>query len=150
MDKIDIETKSLKETQKTANFLAKEIIKDPGKKHALVLALSGELGGGKTTFVQGFAKGLGIKEKVKSPTFLILKNYKLQTKNYKLFTHIDAYRLKSAKEIIGLGWNDLVRNPHNIVAVEWARNIKKVLPKGSLKIDFKFISLNKRLITFNV
>ncbi|MBI2507243.1 MAG: tRNA (adenosine(37)-N6)-threonylcarbamoyltransferase complex ATPase subunit type 1 TsaE, partial [Candidatus Niyogibacteria bacterium] len=94
MKPIYFETNSGGATRKIAEILAKELLKFRFRKHALVLALSGDLGSGKTTFVQGFARGLGIRSKIQSPTFLIMRSYKLPAKSYKLFAHIDAYRLK--------------------------------------------------------
>lgn len=129
--------------------MAGELLKTRPKKHALVLALSGELGSGKTTFVQGLAKGLGIKEKIKSPTFVIIKRYTLNAGRYKKFIHIDAYRLRRPKEILALGWRELANNPKNLIAVEWARHIQKVLPKPHLDIYFDLMSSNSRKMIFN-
>jgi len=141
------ETNSAVQTKKIAGILAKELLKTKMKKNALVLALSGDLGSGKTTFVQGLAKGFNIKEKIKSPTFLIIKNYKLKTKNHKLFIHIDAYRLKKAKDILGLGWREMADDSKSIIVIEWAKHIAKILPKNHIDINFKHISENKRKIT---
>ncbi len=148
MNSVCFETNSAKETQKMAGILAKELLKTKPKKYALVLALSGELGAGKTTFVQGFAKSLGIKEKIKSPTFLIIKNYKLRIKNFRNFIHIDAYRLTKAKDILALGWREMSNDPKNIITVEWAKHVAKVLPAHHFDINFKHISENKRRIEF--
>src|SRR3989344_644133 len=141
------ETNSGKETKKLGEILARELVKIKTEKTALVLAFSGELGAGKTTFVQGLAKGLGIKEKIKSPTFLIVKNYKLKTKNHKLFIHIDAYRLKKPQDILSLGWREMSGDQKNIIVIEWAKHIAKILPKNHIDINFKHISENKRKIT---
>jgi len=104
------------------------------------LGLKGNLGGGKTTFVQGFAKGLGIKEKILSPTFNIFKKYKN-------FYHIDCYRIKREKEAIDLGFQEIFSNPENIVAVEWPENIKKIMPERTIWLTFKVIGEDKRKIT---
>src|SRR3989344_7246571 len=141
------ETNSGKETKKLGEILAKELVKIKTEKTALVLALSGELGAGKTTFVQGLAKGLGIKEKVKSPTFLIIKSYKLRVKNFKNFIHIDAYRLKKPKDILALGWREMSGDTKNIIVIEWAKHIAKILPAHHIDINFKHIPENKRKIT---
>lgn len=132
-----------------ARILAEEFLKIRSRQ-SLVIALSGELGSGKTTFVQGFAKGLGIRGKIQSPTFVIQKIYRLKTKNYKLFAHIDAYRFTKQDEILALGWEGLVKNPENIIVVEWAENIEKFLPKNRIDAKIDFVSKNKRKITFNV
>lgn len=155
MEKAFFETESAMETQKIAKIMAEELMKIRFKKHATILALSGDLGSGKTTFVQGFAGGLGIKEKIKSPTFLIMRSYKFRRPKGPesrsrsasgQFTHIDAYRLTKPGNILALGWKDLVKNPKNIIAIEWARHIKRVLPKEHIDIDFKHASENKRKI----
>ena len=112
----------------------------------LVIALEGDLGSGKTTFSQGFAKGLGIKEKVLSPTFVLLKNYPLQTTHYKLFVHMDAYRLKSAKELQVLGWRDILKDTEAIVLVEWADRVRRALPKEYIRILFEFVDEKTRNI----
>ena len=138
-------TKNFKETQVLGEKLAKEI---KNRKQAVVLGLQGNLGGGKTTFLQGFAKGLGIKEKVLSPTFVIMKRFKINIKHFKNFYHIDCYRLNGPKDIDELGIKDILLNPENIVAVEWSEKIKKRLPKLAIVIKFDFIDKNKREIFF--
>ncbi len=118
---------SSKNTQKAGEILAREILKSSTADKAVVLALKGDLGGGKTTFLQGFAKGLGIKEKILSPTFVIVKKYKIQN-----YYHIDCYRIQKPKEILELGFKEIVSDPRNIVAVEWAERINKILPKDTI------------------
>ena len=135
-------TKSARETQKLAENLAKKpafVKTTAGKGKAVVLALVGNLGGGKTTFLQGFAKGLGIKEKINSPTFVIMKRFRN-------FYHFDCYRIQKAKEILDLGWKDIINNPKNIVAVEWADRIESLLPKTRILIQFETVGKNRRRI----
>lgn len=146
------------ETKKLGKALAKKILKQPAENGAFVIALEGELGGGKTTFIQGFAVGLGIKDKILSPTFVILKRFKItnvkeqksKISKFKNFYHIDCYRIKSAKEILDLGFKKITDNPRNIAAVEWAERIKTVLPKNSLIIKFEFVGGKERIITINI
>lgn len=132
-------TKSVKETQRTAEFLAEEILKIPLKKTAVVLALKGNLGGGKTCFLQGFARGLGIKEKINSPTFVIMKRFKN-------FYHLDCYRIQKPKDILDLGFKKIIDNRKNIIAIEWADKIKAIIPKDALWIKFKHLKGDKRKI----
>lgn len=139
-------TTNYKETQKLGFALAKEILKIRNNKTAVVVSLKGDLGGGKTTFLQGFAKGLGIKQKILSPTFVIQKRFKIKSGN---FFHIDCYRLKDHKDIIEIGFNDIIKEPQNIVAVEWPEKIKKVLPKKYILIEFKSLGEEKREIKIN-
>jgi len=120
--------------------------KSPGKK-AVLLCLEGELGGGKTTFVQGFASGMGIKEKILSPTFVIARRFPIKkNKHFGNFFHLDCYRIKKGKEIADLGFKEIIDNPHNIVAVEWPDRIKKMLPRKRMVIKFIFLDRNKRKI----
>jgi len=132
-------SKSTEETQKIAKLLAEEILKAPLKKKARVLALTGNLGGGKTTFLQGFAQEMGIKEKINSPTFVIMKRFKN-------FYHFDCYRIQKQKDILDLGFEKIINNPKNIVAIEWADKIKKIIPKDTLWIKFEHLGGNKRRI----
>src|SRR3989338_8035019 len=85
-------SKNLVDTQKLAKDFLKNI--QPQKKEATIIGLYGDLGTGKTTFVQALARQAGIKRKVNSPTFVIMKNYELRITNFKKLIHIDAYRLK--------------------------------------------------------
>jgi len=132
---------STKETAKIAKEFADKVFSIKGNKGAIVVGLSGELGAGKTTLTKSFAKALGIKEKVSSPTFVILKKYK--TKN-KFLIHIDAYRINKAKEILDLGWKEITRDPKNIILVEWAENIRKVFPKSYFWLNLVHIDRSSR------
>ncbi|MDO8504367.1 MAG: tRNA (adenosine(37)-N6)-threonylcarbamoyltransferase complex ATPase subunit type 1 TsaE [Candidatus Liptonbacteria bacterium] len=139
-----ITTHSAAETKHFAKKLAIKVLKEKPGKTAAVLAFSGDLGSGKTTFVQGFFKGLGIKSRAVSPTFIIFrrhripapKSYKLQVSRYKFIYHMDAYRIKDTKALRHLGFKEILADPQNILLVEWAENIKKALPKKSLWIKF--------------
>jgi len=112
-----------------------------------VLALYGDLGAGKTKFLQGLANGLGVKTKVNSPTFNILKLYKvINNKNIKAFCHIDAYRLRSEKDLINLGVEEFFQSDEVITAIEWAEKIEKMLPKGAVVIHIGNIDENTREI----
>lgn len=133
------------QTKKLGEKFAKEIIKKPFQKKAFIIGLEGELGGGKTTFLQGFAKGLGIKDKILSPTFVILKRFRIKHKN---FYHIDCYRIQKPKELLDLGFKEIISNPKNIVVIEWADRIRKIMPKDTIWIGFEFIDENTRKITF--
>lgn len=150
---LKIITKTPKETQKVAKILAREILNLEGRKKALVIALNGELGAGKTTFTQGFVAGLGVKEEISSPTFLIMKRIELhkhllKSKNrnlkIKYLYHLDCYRLKNEKDLVDLGMKEILAEPENIVLMEWAEMVKKILPKDAIKINFKHISRKER------
>jgi tRNA threonylcarbamoyladenosine biosynthesis protein TsaE len=96
-----------------------------------VLALSGDLGAGKTTFVQGLALGLGIEEVVQSPTFVLLNIYQ-----DRLF-HFDLYRLKQSSDFIGLGFEEYFQKG-GICAIEWPDRIAPLLPVGTVSIHFAY------------
>ncbi len=113
---------------------------------SVVIGLSGELGSGKTTFTQNFAKALGIKERVMSPTFVLMKIYKLRAMGYARLIHIDAYRIKNPEEMFDLGWNELIRDPKNIILVEWAENLKKIFPKKYFWLKLKHLDEKTRAI----
>lgn len=142
-------TSSPTETKNLAKEIAQDllkgqagILKKKSQKTGFVIGLKGELGSGKTSFVQGFAKGLGIKEKILSPTFVIYKKFKI--KNSKYFYQFDCYRIQKAKDILDLNFKEIISNPENIILVEWADKIKKIMPKNTLWINFKLINENTR------
>jgi len=161
-------TNSPYQTKKLGEKLAQKILKTEPQKSAFVIGLIGDLGGGKTTFLQGFARFLGISEKILSPTFVILKCFKItKIKNpapkgrgslnkierqdlkrirFKNFYHFDCYRIKRPKELLGLGFKEIVSNPQNIVVIEWAEKIKDLLPENTLIVRFEFISKQKRKV----
>lgn len=109
------------------------------------LALTGELGSGKTTFIQGLAEGLGIKGRIISPTFILMRKY-LASKHD--FYHIDFYRLENdlENEIKNLGIDDIWEKKDNIVAIEWAEKIKNSLPKDVIWLKFESVGKDKRKI----
>jgi len=135
---MEIVTKSAKITREKGALLGKAVL---FKKGPIFIALEGDLGGGKTTFIQGFARGLGVKEEVTSPTFLIYKKYK--TKGKKFFYHFDAYRVES-EDFFSLGFEEIAKDKKNIIAIEWSQRIKEIIPKEAVKIKFSFISSQER------
>lgn len=112
-----------------------------------VFALTGQLGVGKTTFVQGFAKGLGIKEKITSPTFILIRQHPIP-KNKKFLYHIDLYRLENIEKFADLGLKEILSDPNYIVLIEWAEKVKEILPKNTLWISIVTTKKNSRLISF--
>jgi len=137
MARLTITTESEKETKKIAEEFAKLL--RPKKKGALVLALSGELGAGKTRFAQGLARGLGISKRVTSPTFVISKEYRLRSKKtpFHFFYHIDFYRLSTKDDLVGVDFEDILAKSDALVAVEWADRIKSAIPKDAIWITLE-------------
>jgi len=137
-------TKSEKETFNFAkNFAAKF-------KGGEIIGLIGDLGAGKTIFAKGLAKGLGIKQIVNSPTFVLMKIYNCQNhKTIKNLVHIDAYRIESVKDFIAIGTEEYFNKKDTVIVIEWADKIKKILPKNTKYIIFKQNKL-KRIISYCV
>jgi len=145
-------SKSKKETIQIAKmFLQKNLKKLRSLQGALVVSLSGELGAGKTTFTQAVARYLGIKNKVNSPTFVIMKKYPIPKQarwrvgpiknlEYKFLFHLDAYRLKNEKELLHLGWEEIINKKEHLVFIEWPENVLKIIPVNS-----KFIHISHTL-----
>ena len=136
---------SVTETAGIAGDVLRKISKGKNA-HATVLALYGDLGSGKTTFVQELGKLSGIKDTMQSPTFVIIKSYTLQVTRYMQFFHLDLYRIERPEELLNLGWNDILQDQKNLVAIEWAERAEKFLPNNALRIHFKFIDERTREI----
>lgn len=131
-------SENLKETQEIGKNLAEEI------KKRRIFIIKGDLGAGKTTLVQGFAKGLGISQKVNSPTFILMNKYSL--KKNKFLYHLDLYRINKKKELESLDIKEVINNKNNIVMIEWPEKIKDILPKDTVYIEMKVLEENKRKI----
>jgi tRNA threonylcarbamoyladenosine biosynthesis protein TsaE len=122
---------NLKETAKIAKDFLAEMISKKTRNKGTVVGLSGNLGAGKTAFTKEIAKFLKVKGKVNSPTFVIMKKYPIKIGDFKFLYHLDAYRLKNHKELIHLGWDEIVSKKEHLIFVEWPENVKKAMPKGS-------------------
>ena len=135
---MEIVTESAEETKALGRKIAAELKEGP------ILALTGDLGSGKTTFVQGFAKGLGFKGKIISPTFILMRKYPH-------FYHVDLYRLEKNvwEEIRNLGIEDIWDDPKNVVVIEWAEKIKDRIPASAKWIKFENLGENDRKIVIN-
>lgn len=127
-------SKSIEDTMSLAENIESE--KFPG----MIICLNGELGSGKTVFVKGFAKSLGISETITSPTFNLIKEY--ESGEMPLY-HMDVYRLEGKCETVG--FNDYF-NKNGICIIEWSDMICDCLPEERLQIDFKIIDENTRVL----
>ncbi len=129
-----------KETVAFARRLAR------GLKKRDCLALVGDFGSGKTTFVKGLAEGLGFRKKnyVCSPSFVILKIYPGRAPLY----HFDLYRINSVKELEAIGFSEFVAG-EGVAAIEWADKVGRFLPAGCLKITFSSGGPNRRFLSFS-
>ncbi len=140
-------SQNVTETQHISAELAATILNQHPGHHATVIALEGELGAGKTTFAQSFAKALGIQEKVKSPTFLLMKTYPLTSANYRMLCHIDCYRVNDYRELLPLGIEQIMADPSVIVLIEWPERIARIVPPEHLTIHIDHVSKTERTIT---
>ncbi|MEG0441229.1 MAG: tRNA (adenosine(37)-N6)-threonylcarbamoyltransferase complex ATPase subunit type 1 TsaE [Oscillospiraceae bacterium] len=120
-------TNSPQETENLAARLAQKLT--PGT----VLAFTGDLGAGKTAFVRGIATGLGICERVTSPTFTIVNEY--EGGRLPLF-HFDMYRLGGPDELYDIGWEDYLAR-EGVCCVEWSENVAEALGGDCLRIDLR-------------
>lgn len=141
---MEYKTTSEKETEELGKTFA-------GERHSRdVVCLYGDLGLGKTTFARGFAKGLGITKRIISPTFPIIRVYRLKNENsfeIQDFYHIDLYRIEGENAVSGLDMDDFLGAVGTVSAVEWPEKIREKLPKKRWDIFFDYISENERKIT---
>jgi tRNA threonylcarbamoyladenosine biosynthesis protein TsaE len=117
-----------------------------------VLAISGDLGAGKTTFMQQFAKELHIEEIVTSPTYVIMKRYEVPEDSVEIFktlTHLDVYRIESIDEMRVLRFAELLQEPDAVICIEWAEKIKELLPEHTLYMEIQSTGEQSRTITFS-
>ena len=154
-------SKSEKETQKMAGNLATKVIK---LQKPVIMALEGELGAGKTTFAKGFAKALGVRTRIKSPTFVLMKKYSISSSGYssrsqdrrsaiasglaadRYLYHLDCYRVGDHNNLSTLDLGSIFSMPGNIVLIEWPERVREILPKKLIRVRIDHISLNKRKI----
>lgn len=117
------QSQSPEETRRAACELAREL------SAGSVVALYGELGAGKTCFVQGLAEGLGVVRPVASPTFVIVNEYPGRLPLY----HVDLYRIRSEAEALAFGLDEYLFG-RGVTAIEWAEKIERLLPPGTLRV----------------
>ncbi len=125
---------SIEDTQKVAKNLAKKT--PPGS----VIALIGELGAGKTTFTKGFAREMGVKDPVTSPTFKLVSEYK--GKKYVL-NHVDAYRMEGPKDFLNIGGEEYLTAKNSITIIEWGDLLSDLLSEETITVHFKRIKIPK-------
>ncbi len=133
-------TLSLQETQKLGEELGRSIATAAtiNSSSAKIFALVGNLGAGKTTFVQGFFKGVGLQKRAQSPTFILMRRHALKGKNLgRHLYHADVYRLKGPEQLEPLKFKEIIKNPKSVILVEWADRIRKALPKHTTWIKFE-------------
>ena len=152
-----ITSKTVEYTINLGKELGKQILKDL-KERPCVIAIQGDLGAGKTHFASGVAKGLGIQQMIKSPTFILCNEYNFQinTENKKNLTyyHIDTYRMNNESDLLNIGFQDMISEP-NIILIEWADRVLPILEKfkdqcNFIWLRFDYIDENTRIINHNM
>ena len=112
-----------------------------------VLCLVGDLGAGKTAFTKGIAAGLKIKNTITSPTFVLMKIYKVtERKAIKFLSHIDAYRLSAGEQLLEIGADDYLGNPECVTIIEWADRVEDIWPEKRILVEFKIGKGDRREI----
>ncbi len=129
-------TYSVQETEQLASEFAKEL------KRGDVVAFTGGMGAGKTAFVRGLAKGLGVSGEVSSPTYAIVNEYRGDPTLY----HFDMYRVSSVEDLFTTGYFDYLDQGDSILAVEWSENITESLPEETIFVDMVPLSEQERKI----
>ncbi|MCL5004256.1 MAG: tRNA (adenosine(37)-N6)-threonylcarbamoyltransferase complex ATPase subunit type 1 TsaE [Patescibacteria group bacterium] len=163
------ETKSASETENLGNDLAESLrlgsgagkfvsmyryidttVRDTDR--AFAIALNGELGAGKTTFIKGLAKGLGIKEVITSPTYVFVRSYSFkpiirQSFHKDALYHLDLYRLENQdkKTLQSFGFDEILSDPKGIVVVEWAERLESSTYRSAINLDFNYLGKNRQI-----
>lgn len=131
--------------------VAKDLIIKVGQarnEEATILALSGELGAGKTTLTKEIGRLFGVKGIMISPTFVIMKTYKTKHIKFKNLIHIDAYRLDKSEELLNLGWEVIIKNKDNLIIIEWPERVEECLPTNVYRINLEHKNDTTRTIKF--
>jgi len=128
-------TGSFEETQALGENFAKKL------KGGDFVAFYGDLGSGKTTFIQGLAKGLGIKRRIISPTFIIVRHYEISGGS---FYHVDLYRTASKHDLLGVGLDQIMQDKNSIIALEWAEKMNDMLPAKRIDVHCEYLRENDR------
>lgn len=140
----EIITKSVEETQKFAEACATLV------QAGDIITLSGNLGAGKTTFTQGFARGLGMSNRIISPSFVLIRSYvSTRALPIKQLYHIDLYRIHAEKDMEGLGLSEIFEEKDAVVVIEWAERMGSLLPEKRWEINIESLGKHERKIRVN-
>lgn len=117
---------------------------------AQVIALSGDLGAGKTAFVKELAKHVGIQEEITSPTFVIMKSYPvINHPPLRTLTHIDAYRIEADDEMRVLGFAEMLQDCNRLICIEWPEKIASLVPENAIRVSITLNSDGTRTIAYD-
>lgn len=141
-----------KDINKVTKGLLSKVLKTKNDK-ARIIALSGNLGAGKTTLTQDLAREIGVKEVVVSPTFVIMKIYNVLPdseyfSSFKKMVHIDAYRLESNEDLENIGWSQISSDKDNLIIIEWPENIKEHLDPKATYVLLEHVDNETRTFEF--
>ncbi len=138
------------ETLEIARMFGKELRANIAKfERAIVVALYGDLGTGKTNFVKGLAEGFGIEQEITSPTFTLISNFQEPISKFQ-FYHIDPYRLpegEASQELNKLGIKEIFKQSKTVVAIEWASRLEDLLPRERVNVYLEHQKENERYIS---
>ncbi|MFN3188232.1 MAG: tRNA (adenosine(37)-N6)-threonylcarbamoyltransferase complex ATPase subunit type 1 TsaE [Candidatus Paceibacteria bacterium] len=115
---------------------------------ATILALTGNLGAGKTTLVQELARTMEVAEQITSPTFVVMKRYSTKHPVFSELVHIDAYRIEDENEMLVLGFLEWIKNPQALICVEWPEKISSLVPVSAIPISLEVVDEKTRKITY--
>ncbi len=135
-------SKKVADTEKIAKDLASKLTGGE------LVALSGNLGAGKTVFVKALAQALGVKDNITSPTFVLMKVYAPDNKKIKKFVHVDCYRLEGKEDLADIGLGDYLSDSDNIVVVEWADKVLN-LPDKTIRVNIDYRGGDQRHIVID-
>jgi tRNA threonylcarbamoyladenosine biosynthesis protein TsaE len=131
--------------------IARKLIERAGESDAskaAVIALSGELGAGKTALVKRIARELGVQDEVTSPTFLIMRRYDTADARFTSLVHIDAYRIEEEGEMAPLRFSEVLAAPQSLVCIEWPERIASLIPSHAQRVAID-IEGEARVISFS-
>ncbi|HWF44516.1 MAG TPA: tRNA (adenosine(37)-N6)-threonylcarbamoyltransferase complex ATPase subunit type 1 TsaE [Candidatus Kapabacteria bacterium] len=134
-------SRSEEETVRLGEEFGREFVKA-----GVVVVVRGELGAGKTHFVKGVARSLGLSEReLTSPTFSLANEYEIPGENFRLF-HLDCYRFERPEELLELGVEDYLYPQNAATIVEWPERIERFIPKGAIEVELRALSETEREI----
>lgn len=147
MEQFEHLTRSAQETMELGGRCMEEALKAAKPDVPLIFYLEGELGAGKTHFIKGAAKALGIKGNITSPTFVLMKKYGISKRGKTLFFHIDCYRIDDSAGACQIGLDETLKIPRAIIAIEWAERIADIIPRPYWEIKIGHVDDTIRRIT---
>ncbi len=122
----------------------------PISSHTSIIALTGELGAGKTALTKACARILGVTEHVTSPTFVIMKSYETpKSDRFATLTHMDAYRIDDGDELRVLGFAELLTDPSRLMVIEWPERIKEHVPVTAISVSITIGQGGERIVTYD-